>query len=261
MAAGLEAARTGSTAPRSVRARIRTAVKRKAKELNVLPPELTDRIMKRIQEANALGSFADVDEVVDASNERAAAAEMLQRDSEYAGEVAPPLSEAEKQRYAAMDAYAPRTPSPSDKTKRDPIKNPRQTHKPPPVPPPGGYQQIRERGLRRGEPTEEGERRVMEVVKRLGLGATRQQIQQWARENWTSGTSTRRIDEYIAAARAVLRSNWHRDREDFMVDLLEQYQRLAIDARVNDQLGTTLGCLNSMAKLANMGGFANGQQQ
>ena len=101
----------------------------------------------------------------------------------------------------------------------------------------------------------------MEVVKRLGLGATRQQIQQWARENWTSGTSTRRIDEYIAAARAVLRSNWHRDREDFMVDLLEQYQRLAIDARVNDQLSTTLGCLNSMAKLANMGGFANGQQQ
>lgn len=259
MAAGLEAARKGSTAPRSVRARIRTAVKRKAEELNVLVPELTDRIMKRIQQANALGSFADVDEVVDAATERAAAAEMLQRDSEYAGEVAPPLSEKEKQRYAAMNAGAPPIPSPSDKSKRDPIKNPRQTHKPPPVPPPGGYPKIPSGG--KGGPTEEGERRVMEVVKRLGLGATRQQIQQWARENWTSGTSTRRIDEYIAAARAVLRSNWHRDREDFMVDLLEQYQRLAIDARVNDQLGTTLGCLNSMAKLANMGGFANGQQQ
>ena len=122
MAAGLEAARKGSTAPRSVRARIRTAVKRKAEELNVLVPELTDRIMKRIQQANALGSFADVDEVVDAANERAAAAEMLQRDSEYAGEVAPPLSEKEKQRYAAMDAGAPPSHRPAIKANATPSR-------------------------------------------------------------------------------------------------------------------------------------------
>lgn len=103
----------------------------------------------------------------------------------------------------------------------------------------------------------EVERRVHELVRRMGLGATRKQLRDWAKENWSSGTSDRNIDEYIAAARAELRANWHRDREDFMVDLLEQYQRLAGDARANDQLNTALGCLNSMAKLANMGGFSN----
>ena len=130
---------------------------------------------------------------------------------------------------------------------RDPAKAPNHNCKPPVGT--GGIDQA---------PADEAERRVSEIVKRLGLGATRQQLLEWAAKSWATGYSTRNVDEYIKAARMILRANWAREREDFMLDLLEQYQRLGADARVEGQLGTALGCLNSMAKLTSLGGFATG---
>ena len=102
----------------------------------------------------------------------------------------------------------------------------------------------------------ETQRRITEIIKRIGLGQTPNQITRWAQETWNTGTSQRNVNDYIRAARIVLRENWARDREDFQVDLLEQYQMLAQEARAAEQMGTALGCLNSMARLCAIGGFA-----
>lgn len=250
--AGIDAARRkGSRDPSNVKRRIQAAVRRKAAQLYVYEPDLTAKIYKHIRNMAASPMPSDVS--AENLTDKEAAEALLQQQSDYAGMKAPELTEEQKLNYMAMEAALPKpiTPTGNALAKRDPSK-PRGKVKPP-VPPKGGHPQV-------DNPTE-SERRVHEIVKRLGLGSTRQQIHDWAKANWTTGTSARQIDDYMAAARAVLRTNWQRDREDFMVDLLEQYQRLATDARVNDQLGTALGCLNSMAKLANMGGFANGQAQ
>lgn len=257
MQAGIDAARRpGASMDNSnTRRRIAAGIRAKAKELKVAEPDLTDRVMKHLRavargHSDLLGDAAY-------SDEKLARAEMLERESDFAGTVAPELTEKEKRKYQRMESKLPPAvkPATAARHQRDPEKNGRRGMTPPPTSQPG-----RKAITAKSQPAE-AERRVMEIVKRMGLGATRRQILDWAKENWTSGTSDRSIDEYIAAARSVLRSNWHRDREDFMVDLLEQYQRLASDARFAEQFGTSLGCLNSMAKLANMGGFANGNVQ
>jgi len=252
--AGIEAAqRRGSRDPSNVKRRIQAAVRSKARQLNVYEPDLTAKIYKHIRALadNPLPADVKAEHLTD----KEAAEALLQQASDYAGMKAPELTEDQKLQYMAMEAALPPkiTPTGVANAKRDPS---RQRGKvPPPPAPKGGHPTVTTNR------TDESERRVHEIVKRLGLGSTRQQIHDWAKANWTTGTSTRQIDDYMAAARVVLRTNWQRDREDFMVDLLEQYQRLATDARVNDQLGTALGCLNSMAKLANMGGFSSGTPQ
>lgn len=250
MQAGIAAAQTGSQDPSNLKRRVTVAIRRKARELGVATPDLTGRV-KAHMERLARG-YADLMPDVSVSNEKLARAEALEQLSDFAD--APRLSEAERKKYKAMEDELPPKVSAAAANKRNrkpACKALRDNAPPPPV---GAAGPKRSAGT-------ESERRVHEIVRRMGLGATRRQIHDWARQSWESGISERNIDEYIQAARAILRTNWHRDREDFMVDLLEQYQVLAADARLNDQLNTALGCLNSMAKLANMGGFANGQVQ
>lgn len=251
MQAGIAAAQDGSQDPSNVTRRITVAIKRKAAELGVATPDLTSRV--KVHMKMLARGHSNLLPDVSVSNEKLARAEMLSELSDFTD--APRLSEQERAHYKAMEEALPPPvqATKANKRNRKPAsKALRENAPPPPKTKPG-----------RGPVAvgTESERRVQEIVRRMGLGATRRQIHDWARQSWESGISERNIDEYIQAARAVLRTNWHRDREDFMVDLLEQYQVLATDARMNEQLGTALGCLNSMAKLANMGGFANGQVQ
>jgi len=249
MQAGIAAAQTGSPDPSNLKRRVTVAIRRKARELGVATPDLTGRVKSHMEKL-ARG-YTDLLPDASISDEKLARAELLEQLSDFTD--APRLTEQERQQYKAMEEDLPPAvrPAAASKRNRNPAKATPAAPPPPKTKPGRGPVAV----------GTESERRVQEIVRRMGLGATRQQIQNWARQSWESGTSDRNIDEYIQAARAILRTNWHRDREDFMVDLLEQYQVLAADARLNEQLGTALGCLNSMAKLANMGGFANGQVQ
>jgi len=230
------------------RRRTQLAAKKAAAKLGCdVPVNLMERV-KGIVERRARGIVSSVAGEDLAERERLA--EALAQESDF---LEPPdqTTAAELRaiaRKAAKDApFLEQGPTVMTKAVRDPSKRPNDT-----LPPPG-------RGGAVQCPPDEAERRVAEIVKRLGLGATRQQLMEWARKSWPTGCSERNVDEYIKAARLILRANWAREREDFMLDLLEQYQRLGADARVEGQLGTALGCLNSMAKLTNLGGFAANQ--
>lgn len=261
MNAGLEAARSGSQQASNVKRRIINAVAAKAEELGVVTPSLTDKIIKRLR-AEANGEVDLLPDVDDIGPDQAKLDDVLNEGSDFTGKEVPHLRPHVRRKYQAKLDELPPPPKPSQDAKDARAKKRAarggeyssrvKEHNKPPLAKPG------RQACAEGS---EVERRVNEIVRRMGLGATRSQIKDWAKQNWTSGTSSRNVDEYIAAAQAVLRTNWQREREDFMIDLLEQYQVLAGDARANDQLGTALGCLNSMAKLANMGGFSQGQPQ
>jgi len=247
---GLEAATTGSQDRSNMRRRIDAAIRRHCDEIGVSTPELTPRILKHL-DAVAKG-HKTMRPPTEGLATREELKQALEQQSDFL-ELAEPSRHWRAKHRKLDEDNPPLRPSATAKRNRDP-NNPHggKRDTPPPI------------GLNKGKhmaTAEEADLRVTEIVQRLGLGATRQQIQEWARKSWSSGYSDRQVDEYLRAARAILRSNWAREREDFMLDLLEQYQRLASDARVQDQLGTALGCLNSMARLTNLGGFAAGHGQ
>lgn len=253
MQAGIEAARTGSQDSSNVTRRINAAIRRKALELRVQEPDLTAKVKEHMKRLAA--GHADLLPDPSVSDEKLALATLLEQESDFTDSKR--LDAANRDAYRDLEESLPPPPQPTADSKRSRNPNDKRnlaSHGKPKPP-------LAEKGRGPCATGTEAERRVHEIVRRMGLGATRRQIITWAQENWGSGTSERNVDEYIASARAVLRANWHRDREDFMVDLLEQYQRLSSDARAADQLNTALGCLNSMAKLANMGGFSSTQAQ
>ena len=239
----------GSQDTSTRRRRVMLAARKKCLELGCQePPKLMERV-KQIVERRARGITSSI--AAEDLAEREHLAEALAETSDF---LEPPDHTTAAQaraiaRAAAKDApFLPVAPTVMNKQARDPAK----VRNPNGVPPVGKGRTVQ-------ASADEAERRVSEIVKRLGLGATRQQLLEWAAKSWPTGYSPRNVDEYIQAARTILRANWAREREDFMLDLLEQYQRLGADARVEGQLGTALGCLNSMAKLTNLGGFAANQ--
>lgn len=101
----------------------------------------------------------------------------------------------------------------------------------------------------------EMERQVQVVVKLIGRGATQNEITQYARANWRTGYTATALAHTMTQAKAVIRSNWAVDREQFLCDLLEQYASLHAEARRQGNLPVALGVLNSVARLAMVGGF------
>ena len=90
--------------------------------------------------------------------------------------------------------------------------------------------------------------RVNKVTKLLSLGHTRSQIFQFATTEW--GVSERTVDNYLADARKILKEDFDIDRRQFTAEVLAQYTTLQEEARKSGQLSVALGCINSMAKVA-----------
>lgn len=101
----------------------------------------------------------------------------------------------------------------------------------------------------------EMERQVQVVVKLIGRGCTQHEIKQYAIANWRTGWTDKALAHTMAQAKAIIRSNWAVDREQFLCDLLEQYQSLHAEARRAGNLAVALGVLNSVARLTMLGGF------
>ena len=94
----------------------------------------------------------------------------------------------------------------------------------------------------------EHEFRVNKVVKLLSVGTTRSDIIQIASAEW--GVSTRTVENYMQDAREILKQDFDIDRRQFTAEVLAQYASLAKEARKSGQLTVALGCINSMAKVA-----------
>ena len=60
----------------------------------------------------------------------------------------------------------------------------------------------------------------------------------------------RQTEQYIADARIVLKKDFDIDRRQFTADVLSQLSTLQKEARNNGQLHVALGCINAMAKIA-----------
>ena len=92
------------------------------------------------------------------------------------------------------------------------------------------------------------EERVNKVFQLQVRGHLRQEILQYASENW--GVSARTADHYIQKSKQLSRENWDIERQDLLANLLDKYQRVYRQAVENNQLSTALGCLNAMGKAA-----------
>ena len=90
--------------------------------------------------------------------------------------------------------------------------------------------------------------RVNRVAKLLSQGATRSELVQYAANEW--GIATRTADFYIAEARKVLKMDFDIDRRQFTAELLAQLSSVQKAARANGQLHVALGCINTMARIA-----------
>jgi len=97
--------------------------------------------------------------------------------------------------------------------------------------------------------------RVHTFVRLLLRGATRSELQTYARVHWLGepGTSARHIDTIIGKAKAVIYKDWDQQREQFAAELLGQLGQLAKEARAQQNLSTVLGCYNTMARIVGLG--------
>ena len=103
--------------------------------------------------------------------------------------------------------------------------------------------------MARGRSTKaEANYRLNKVAKLLSTGHTRSQIMQLAADDW--GIKERQTDQYIADARKILKEDFDIDRRQFTAEMLSQLATLQKEARNNSQLSVALGCINSMAKIA-----------
>ena len=103
--------------------------------------------------------------------------------------------------------------------------------------------------MARGRSTKaEADYRLNKVAKLLSTGHTRSQIFQFATTEW--GVSERTVDNYLADARKILKEDFDIDRRQFTAEVLAQYTTLQEEARKSGQLSVALGCINSMAKVA-----------
>jgi hypothetical protein len=97
----------------------------------------------------------------------------------------------------------------------------------------------------------EKEYRINRVARLLSNGAVRSEVLEYARREWGVGRAT--ADNYMAAARDVLKADWDIDRRTFTAELLSQLASLQKECRKNgNQAHVALGCINTMAKIAHI---------
>ena len=94
----------------------------------------------------------------------------------------------------------------------------------------------------------EKEYRTYRIAGLLSRGVTRSEIIKYTAAEW--GVKLRQTEQYIADARIVLKKDFDIDRRQFTADMLSQLSTLQKEARNNGQLHVALGCINAMAKIA-----------
>ena len=94
----------------------------------------------------------------------------------------------------------------------------------------------------------EKEYRTYRTAGLLSRGVTRSEIIKYTAAEW--GVKLRQTEQYIADARIVLKKDFDIDRRQFTADVLSQLSTLQKEARNNGQLHVALGCINAMAKIA-----------
>ena len=90
--------------------------------------------------------------------------------------------------------------------------------------------------------------RTYRIAGLLARGATRSEIIKYTAAEW--GLKLRQTEQYIQDARIVLKKDFDIDRRQFTADILSQLSTLQKEARNNNQLHVALGCINAMAKIA-----------
>ena len=96
----------------------------------------------------------------------------------------------------------------------------------------------------------EVEWRVRKVAALKARNTMRSEIVAYGVREW--GVKPRAVDKYISAANEVMATDWDVDRRQFTADVLSQLSTLAQDARRNNQPHIALGCINTMAKVAQL---------
>ena len=94
----------------------------------------------------------------------------------------------------------------------------------------------------------EKEYRTYRIAGLLSRGVTRSEIIKYTAAEW--GVKLRQTEQYIQDARIVLKKDFDIDRRQFTADVLSQLSTLQKEARNNGQLHVALGCINAMAKIA-----------
>ena len=94
----------------------------------------------------------------------------------------------------------------------------------------------------------EKEYRTYRIAGLLSRGVTRSEIIKYTAAEW--GVKLRQTEQYIADGRIVLMKDFDIDRREFTADMLSQLSTLQKEARNNGQLHVALGCINAMAKIA-----------
>ena len=82
----------------------------------------------------------------------------------------------------------------------------------------------------------------------MARGVTRSEIIKYTAAEW--GLKLRQTEQYIQDARIVLKKDFDIDRRQFTADMLSQLSTLQKEARNTGQLHVALGCINAMAKIA-----------
>ncbi len=94
----------------------------------------------------------------------------------------------------------------------------------------------------------EKEYRTLRIAALIGKGATRSDLLRYTANEW--GLKERQSDQYIQDARIVLKKDFDIDRRQFTAEILSQLSSLQKEARNDKNLNVALGCINSMAKIA-----------
>ena len=94
----------------------------------------------------------------------------------------------------------------------------------------------------------EKEFRTLRIAALISKGATRAELMRYTANEW--GVKQRQSDQYIQDARMALKKDFDIDRRQFTSEVLSQLSSLQKEARNNNQLHVALGCINSMAKIA-----------
>ena len=94
----------------------------------------------------------------------------------------------------------------------------------------------------------EKEYRTYRIAGLLSRGVTRSEIIKYTAA--AGGVKLRQTEQYIADARIVLKKDFDIDRRQFTADMLSQLSTLQKEARNTGQLHVALGCINAMAKIA-----------
>ena len=90
--------------------------------------------------------------------------------------------------------------------------------------------------------------RTYRIAGLLARGVTRSEIIKYTAAEW--GLKLRQTEQYIQDARIILKKDFDIDRRQFTADVLSQLSTLQKEARNNGQLHVALGCINAMAKIA-----------